>query len=189
MSKAWKRFHLKKSNWNFGQSSSITFQQCHELMPIWWISIKLFWVSFFRTCATSSKTHNLWQSVSQQHLFHVSKPIANHGFTVLKCFSPSVMQDMWVWPGGIKWTENILWEVGVWSCMVERGNTNVLDIATHIYHLQNSPIIINPKKRMTKLGTGITPLHALAFLSRSGGSMEMGRWVLMNRGEGRLSTC
>ena len=146
MSKAWKRFHLKKSNWNFGQSSSITFQQCHELMPIWWISIKLFWVSFFRTCATFSKTHNLWQSVSQQHLFHVSKPIANHGFTVLKCFSPSVMQDMWVWHGGIKWTENILREVGVWSCMVERGYTNVLDIATHVYHLHISPTIKKIRK-------------------------------------------
>ena len=146
-------------------------------------------ISFLRSCAASNKTHNLWQNVSQQHLSHVSKPIANHDFTVLKCFGPSVMQDMWVWHGGIKWTENILREVGVWSCMVERGYTNVLDIATHIYHLQNSPIIINPKKRMTKLGAEITPLHALAFLSRSGGSMEMGRWVLMNRGEGRLSTC
>ena len=42
--------------------------------------------------------------------------------------------------------ENILRKVGVWSCMIETGYTNVLDIATHIYHLHISPIIINPKK-------------------------------------------
>ena len=32
-------------------------------------------------------------------------------------------------------------------------------------------------------------MSTLALLSKSGGSIEIGWWVLMNRGQGRLSTC
>ena len=85
----------------------------------------------------------------------------------------------------------ILGKGGIGPLVVEWGHADVFHIAPNVDHLK--PYSGNWNKVSDSLFFHIQKmsknnLHTLALLSKSGGSMEMGWWVLMNRGEGKLST-
>ena len=118
-------------------------------------------------------------------------------FLAKTVYLENFLQRLFSWKISCK--DCLLGKGGIRPLVVEWRHTDVLDIAANVDHLiRTFRLEFLQESICTPLSVCLfvhiqkwhkTNLHTLALLSKSGGSMERGWWVLMNRGEGKLSTC